>query len=132
MANPRFAEILTEMKKIHDQKNADYAGFGENALDNLRLCEAAGIPAWKGAVVRMSDKLARIFTFCRKESLEVKSETIIDTLTDLANYAILTRILYEETLPPINPVEDAKRYTINWNKGNIEEIYDKLSESFLK
>ena len=34
--------------------------------------------------------------FAKKEKLKVKDESIKDTLIDLANYAIIALILYEE------------------------------------
>jgi len=54
------------------------------------------MPAWKGGLVRITDKVARLFSFARKESYEVKDENFEDTLIDLANYSVLTLILYRE------------------------------------
>jgi hypothetical protein len=88
--NPRFSQILKELEEIHNQKNNDYAGAGKDPLANLREF------GWKGGVVRISDKYFRLKNFAKSEKLSVKNETIIDTLNDLANYAILTRILYED------------------------------------
>ena len=34
--------------------------------------------------------------FARKERLQVKDESIKDTLVDMANYALIALILYEE------------------------------------
>ena len=34
--------------------------------------------------------------FAKKELLEVKDESIKDTLIDISNYALITLILYEE------------------------------------
>lgn len=94
--HPRFKEILIEIQKLHDAKNADYTGDG-GPLQNLKLCEMAGIPAWKGVVIRLTDKMSRLLTFSKIGELKVKDESVIDTFTDMAVYAILGRILYEET-----------------------------------
>jgi hypothetical protein len=39
--------------------------------------------------------MSRLMNIARIEEIAVKDETLIDTLTDLAVYAIITRILYE-------------------------------------
>ena len=91
----RFYELLEEMKRTHDAKRHDYAST-EDVFANFRTCEMAGIPAWKGVCVRISDKFSRIMGFARKERLEVKDESIKDTLVDMANYALIALILYEE------------------------------------
>ena len=91
----RFYELLEEMKRTHDAKRHDYAST-EDVFANFRHCEIAGIPAWKGVAVRISDKFSRIMGFAKKEKLEVKDESIKDTLIDMANYALIALILYEE------------------------------------
>jgi hypothetical protein len=55
-----------------------------------------GIPAWKGCAVRIGDKFSRLMSFLKQEELKVKDESIRDTLIDLANYALICAILYEE------------------------------------
>ena len=91
----RFYELLETMKNTHDAKRHDYAST-EDVFANFRTCEMAGIPAWKGCCVRIGDKFSRIMGFAKKEKLKVKDESIKDTLIDLANYAIIALILYEE------------------------------------
>ena len=61
-----------------------------------------GVEPWKGILVRMSDKWARIVQLSTKEAA-VKDETIEDTLLDLANYALLCILV--RRLPPA-PEED--------------------------
>ena len=57
-----------------------------------------GIPAWKGCLVRLSDKFSRLCSFAKKEQYEVKDESIEDTLKDLAVYALIAVILYRERI----------------------------------
>ena len=52
--------------------------------------------AWKGCIIRRSDKMARIMNVARDDEVSVGDETITDTLMDLAIYAIIARILYED------------------------------------
>ncbi len=96
MSKERFAEIVKEMTELHDRKNRDYAGG--DYLSNFLMCEKMGIPAWKGSLIRLSDKMSRLMNIARTEEIAVSDETVVDTLTDLAVYAIVTRILYEMTL----------------------------------
>ena len=91
----RFFELLEDMKKTHNAKRHDYASV-EDVFANFRTCEMAGIPAWKGCCVRIGDKFSRIMGFAKKEKLKVKDESIRDTLVDMANYALIALILYEE------------------------------------
>jgi len=99
MPHPRFAEILKELKKLHDAKNKDYAQ-PDRPLSNLQECEDMGIPGWIGIVVRLGDKYSRLKQCARKyfinEELAVKDETVRETLRDNAIYSILAMILYEE------------------------------------
>lgn len=42
------------------------------------------------ACIRLDDKLNRLKSFAKKQDMQVTDESVIDTLTDLANYAIMT------------------------------------------
>jgi len=92
----RFDRLLFEMEKLNRAKRHDYAK-NEDIFSNFRVCELGGIPAWKGCAVRLSDKFSRLMQFMKEEKLEVKDEKIEDTLLDLANYALITLILYQES-----------------------------------
>ena len=98
----RFYELLETMKKTHDAKRHDYANT-DDVFANCRTCEQAGIPAWKGCCVRLGDKFSRIMGFAKKEKLKVKDESIKDTLIDMANYALIALILYEEEQKKVSP-----------------------------
>jgi hypothetical protein len=95
MSKERFHDIVKEMIELHDRKNHDYAG-GEY-LSNFLMCEKhMGVPAWIGCIIRLSDKMARIMNLAKTDEISVGDETITDTLMDLAVYAIITRMLYED------------------------------------
>lgn len=98
--SPRFYELLREMERIHDAKNSDYADSASDPLRNFRACEAAGISAFDGCLTRLSDKYMRVMNLAKKEregrERGVKNEAITDTLLDMANYALIALILYEE------------------------------------
>ncbi len=90
-----FYEILDVIKELHDKKRHDY-GANEDIFANFRLSELSGISAWKGSVVRMGDKYARISNFIKKGEFKFKEEGIKDTLMDMAIYSLITMILFEE------------------------------------
>lgn len=91
-----FYRLLDDMKKVHDMKRHDYASK-EDVFKNFRTCEMGGIPAWKGCAIRIGDKFSRLMSFVKQEELKVKDESIKDTLIDMANYAIICAILFDET-----------------------------------
>lgn len=91
-----FIDLLDKMKAVALAKSHDYAGDSD-PMSNFRMCETMGIPGWKGIVIRLGDKYSRIMNFCKKESLQVKDESIIDTLLDMANYSLLCIILYNQS-----------------------------------
>ena len=91
----RFYEILDTIKELHDKKRHDY-GADEDIFANFRLSEQCGISAWKGSVVRMGDKYARISNYIKKGEFKFKEESIKDTLMDMAIYSLITMILFEE------------------------------------
>ena len=93
--HPEFYKILEELKELHDRKNSDYADT--NPLGNLEMCELGGLPGWKGVIVRLTDKMARLLTFMKKEEYKVKDESVEDTFRDMAVYAIIGLILYRES-----------------------------------
>ena len=73
------------MKRTHDAKRHDYAST-EDVFANFRHCEIAGIPAWKGVAVRISDKFSRIMGFARKERLQVKHTSRCDVIRSCAKW----------------------------------------------
>ena len=93
-----FYKLLADMAKLHSRKNHDYAGKG-NPLRNFYKCKEQGIEPWRGVMVRLSDKWSRLESFCQQGTLEVKGESIVDTLMDNAVYSLLAILLFEETLP---------------------------------
>ena len=95
--SPRFHKILLELGALHDRKQADY-GTDADPFANVRGSSDWGIPPWVGAMVRATDKLRRLQKFARKG--ELANESVQDSFRDLAVYAIIGLILYEETAEP--------------------------------
>ena len=85
------AECLEKMTAVTKAKNHDYAGFAEgDAFANFTAVENVGIASTEqGFLTRMMDKISRVNSFVKQGVLNVKTESVEDTLIDLANYAIL-------------------------------------------
>jgi hypothetical protein len=91
----RFHDLLKEAGELHDKKQADY-GRGSDPFANVRSSSEWGVPAWVGAMIRLNDKVRRLQTLATKGSLA--NEAAIDSLMDIAVYALIGRVLYEQEL----------------------------------
>jgi hypothetical protein len=92
-SSERFHEILQELGRLHDEKSIGY-GTSEDPLANCRASERWGVPGWVGTMVRASDKVQRLQSFVQKGSLPF--ESIEDSLRDLAVYAVIALVLFEQ------------------------------------
>lgn len=82
----RHKGLCDKIHSLYKKKNHDYGdSFGQSFRDYGPL---AGL-------VRMEDKFNRLKTLVRGAGQEVKDESIMDTLMDLANYAIMTLLEME-------------------------------------
>jgi hypothetical protein len=91
-----FYDLCDQLKATHAGKSKDYGcPSGTDPLANIRNgAKFVGIPAWRAAMVRLSDKVTRLATFNATGSL--RYEGVEDTLVDLASYALLSLLLYRE------------------------------------
>lgn len=94
-SSERFHELLKQAGKLHDIKQGDY-GRDNDPFANVRSTEDWGIPAWIGAMIRLNDKVARLKSLASKGSLN--NEAAIDSFMDIAVYALIACVLYEETI----------------------------------
>lgn len=88
-----FAAICQEMIDLHTKKGADYGREGD-PYANVRASEAFGVQPWVGALIRLNDKIVRLQSFIAKGRLE--NESVEDSIKDIAVYAVIMRILYDE------------------------------------
>lgn len=82
----KLEKLMNELLETYKAKNADY---GDSFADSFR---EFGIVS---AVVRMNDKMNRIKSLTRSGDMQVKDESLRDSLMDLANYALMTVIEIE-------------------------------------
>ena len=100
--HPKFYIILKELADLHSKKNYDYAGSGD-PLGNFYRCgemvkpllSEGSLPETKAALIFMSKQVDAVIDMIGKGRKE-QVEGITDKLNDIAIYAILARILYEE------------------------------------
>lgn len=83
-------DFCRRMIDITAAKNADYTGNSDDPFANFTLVETFGaMTTEQGFFARMTDKFARVSSFIQNGELQVKTETVEDTLLDLANYCAL-------------------------------------------
>lgn len=90
----RFHTILRELRELHDKKQQDY-GTDTDPFANVRGSEDWGVEPWVGALIRATDKIRRLQKFALKGKLA--NEAVEDSFRDLAVYAVIGLVLYEET-----------------------------------
>ena len=76
-----FEDITIAMRNLYEKKNMDYGDSFAKSFQEWGLSMAC---------IRLDDKLNRLKSFAKKQDMQVTDESVIDTLTDLANYAIMT------------------------------------------
>ena len=107
----RFRQKIEKLAKVYVAKNKDYGDSFTRSLDKR------GIVA---SIVRMEDKMNRIDSLYDKPTTEV-DESLVDSLEDLANYAIMTAMWLEKQ------VEDMGNYVRHWDDDDFEDDdYDDL------
>jgi len=84
----RHIEICDELNDVYVRKNKDYGNSFGNMFQKLGIISA---------ITRIGDKYYRLENLCTKSDDErlVPDESIIDTLKDMANYAIMSLIELE-------------------------------------
>lgn len=81
-----FRKVLDEMLNTYEKKNHDYGNSFSRSYYEFGLI---------AAVVRMSDKMERLKSLCKKKAMV--DESVRDTLLDLANYAVMTVVEIDKT-----------------------------------
>jgi len=91
-----FFDLCDALKEMHRRKSSDYGcPSGTDPLANIRNgARFVGIPSWKGAMVRLSDKVTRLASYNATGRLE--NESLEDNLFDLASYSLLALLLHRE------------------------------------
>jgi len=77
----KFSEILLEMRETYEKKNSDY---GNSFAETIQ--EFGFIPA----VARINDKVKRMKNIVKGQKMNIKNESLRDTILDTSVYCILT------------------------------------------
>lgn len=75
-----FGDICASMIELHDKKNADYGDAFTKSMDIFGMTYLLS---------RLHDKVQRLISINDKGTIQVTNETILDTLMDLACYAVM-------------------------------------------
>lgn len=95
--NTPLPKLMIDATQLHIDKNAGYAGADNpDPWANFRLSQAFGVSPFDGVLVRLSDKWSRIQSLRRNPANDRIGESILDTLRDLAAYALIGICLLEE------------------------------------
>lgn len=80
-------------------KRRDYSG-DQDPYANFRRSELFNVPPWVGALIRLTDKLSRLYHLVMRGGQgEVSDESLIDTAADALNYLGIAFGLMLEALP---------------------------------
>lgn len=93
-SSARFHEIRQELGELHDRKQQDY-GTDTDPFANVRQsAKDWGLPPWQAAMLRLTDKVRRLQSYAHRGSLA--NEGVSDSFDDIAVYAVIARVLWEE------------------------------------
>ena len=88
-----FHQVIDELLNIYAKKSHDY-GTGNDPLANFRGSTGWGVDPWVGALIRVQDKMYRLQRAA--DGVELRNESVEDSLLDGAAYFIHALCLYRE------------------------------------
>lgn len=86
-AGKTFFKYSLQNAALMDGKQQDYGSGNISAFGTV------------GVVIRMSDKFERIKNLFKNKRKRTVNESILDSFTDIANYAIIAQMLERKTWP---------------------------------
>lgn len=75
-----FESVLDEMKELHAKKDKDYGSAFHKSFEEFGVTSG---------VVRLNDKMERVKSLVKNGKAEIKDESLLDSLEDLACYAVM-------------------------------------------
>lgn len=82
----RFRDIVDEMAKTYEEKNHDY---GDAYAEGYKLFGHTQL------LSRIYEKFCRVYNLLNHTERKVLDESVLDTLTDMANQCVILRIMIE-------------------------------------
>ena len=92
-SSQRLHALLKEMGELHDRKQKDY-GTSQDPFANVRGSLDFGVKPWVGAMIRLNDKVKRLQSHAQGSPLA--NEGALDSMMDIAVYALIAYVLYEQ------------------------------------
>ena len=102
----RFFDLLLELAGMHSAKSNDYglnddeddieSFIAADPLFNFRGSVLFGVDPWIGCMIRLGDKYSRLQTLAAGN--ELQNENARDTFLDLASYAHIALLLFEDDM----------------------------------
>ena len=87
LAGKTFLKHSLQNTALMDGKQQDYGSGNISAFGTM------------GVVIRMSDKFERIKNLFKSKRRRAINESILDSFTDISNYAIIAQMLEEKSWP---------------------------------
>ena len=75
-----FESVLDEMKELHAKKDKDYGSAFHKSFEEFGVTSG---------VVRLNDKMERVKSLVKNGKAEVKDDSLLDSLKDMACYAVM-------------------------------------------
>jgi hypothetical protein len=97
-SSKQFYSHLIEAGLLHASKQQDYGRLSD-PFANVRSSEEWGVKPWIGALIRLNDKVRRLQSLATNGSLA--NEAAVDSFMDIAVYALIARVLYEQELAEV-------------------------------
>lgn len=107
----QFRDILKGMGDLYEKKNADYGGAIEKAIHEFGYIYSACM---------LFNKLERFRNLIKKDDFEGEvGESLVDTLLDLANYAVETARVMQNDLDFVRELERLDEF----QNGEVEDSW---------
>jgi hypothetical protein len=111
-----FEAILSQMRGTYIRKNADYGDSFKETMDEYGLT---------ALTLRLTDKLNRLKSLSKGDEPSVHDESVLDTILDIANYAVLGA-MYVVSPTKDGKVPDAAKSILG--KARAAEYWDAFNE----
>ena len=120
----QFRDILKDMGDLYERKNSDYGGAIEKAIHEFGYVYSACM---------LFNKLERFRNLIKKDDYEGKvGESLVDTLLDMANYAVETaRVMMNdmEYIAEMNRLDEVRALTVEeFNKLHPDNAWSDWGE----
>ena len=113
----KFKILTANMVALYEEKNRNYGNSFDKSLDEDGLLVSK---------IRLGDKYNRFCSLLKQNSEGTTDESIVDTLIDLANYAIMT-VMWMEDQPSNKTFDNMKNfYTSSQTTSSKDTIRNKV------